>query len=427
MTDGPPRVAGVVVAGVVLRALIFYYEIDYVLQYRPELTTPLNSLERLQEGLFLAGAGLDPYAGDVFHQPPLVLLAAMGVQSMPLHLSSRLVTCLGAILLDVLIALGFASVCRAFIATQHAQQSENSKVWLNHPPLSPLLQPRYLPLTVAAVYLFNPWSLATSLVRSTSLVTYAAIVWSVAFAMQHRVPLAICLLAIATYIAVYPIVLLPALLLMAYPTKPVLSASWGLATSFFLLYLGLFVYLSKVVMGGWGFLDATYLWVVRYPDLTPNIGIFWYFFMELFDRFRNYFLFLLHVHPLLYVLPVYLRLQCRPLAATGVLLGIFAIFVAYPALGDFGLFGTSLLLHPRSLIGMRHTFVLATGLAVATVLLPVMHYLWLFPGSGNSNFFYNQTLVFQLFGVKVVAEFLTATLRRDKQLDEFWKTAKTMG
>ncbi|KDO29350.1 hypothetical protein SPRG_05886 [Saprolegnia parasitica CBS 223.65] len=413
MTDGPPRVAGVIVAGVVLRVLAFYYEIDYVLQYRPELTTPLNSLERLQEGLFLAGAGLDPYAGDVFHQPPLVLLAAMGVQSVPLALSSRLVTCLGAILLDVLIALGFASVCRAFITSQHAQQSENSKVWLNHPPLSPLLQPRYLPLTVAAAYLFNPWSLATSLVRSTSLVTYAAIVWSIALAMQHRVSLAICLLAIATYMAVYPVVLLPSLLLMAYPSKHWLSAvrttsisdlcscafvqSWGLAAGVFAAYVSLFVYLSKVAMGGWGFLDATYLWVVRYPDLTPNIGIFWYFFMELFDRFRNYFLFLLHMHPLLYVLPIYLRLHARPLAATAVLLGIFAIFQAYPALGDFGLFVTSLLLHPRSLIGMRHTFVLTTGLATATVLLP-------------------------LFGVKVVAEFLTATLRRDKQLDEFWKT-----
>lgn len=39
------------------------------------------------------------------------------------------------------------------------------------------------------------------------------------------------------------------------------------------------------------------------------MGIFWYFFMEVFDRFIPYFLFVLHIHPCIYVYPLYLRLK----------------------------------------------------------------------------------------------------------------------
>ncbi|KAF0683085.1 Aste57867_24865 [Aphanomyces stellatus] len=84
----------------------------------------------------------------------------------------------------------------------------------------------------------------------------------------------------------------------------------------------------------WSFLDATYLWVLQYPDLIPNIDVFWYFFMELFDRFRSYFLFLLHLNPFIFVLPLCIRLRTRPLVYASVLLALFSIFQAYPSFGD---------------------------------------------------------------------------------------------
>ncbi|OQS07039.1 hypothetical protein THRCLA_00956 [Thraustotheca clavata] len=437
---------GVIAAGIFLRVFLFTFKWDTFFHNRQELITPLNSIERLQEGLFLANTGLNPYAGDVFHQPPLLLLMAMTAQTISSALSVRFLICFCSIVLDVVIAFGFGQLCREFIQSQRVQQSENSRMWLNHPPLSPLLQPDYLPVTVVGFYLFNPHSLATSLAFSTSLLTYATTVWSLVFAMKSKVmilfklltksafighlALAIFLLSIATYLNVYPCILLPALILMAYPTKPISYMKWLISGVLFLGYVALFLYLSHVAMGNWNFLHDTYLWIVQYPDLTPNIGLFWYFFTELFDRFRNYFLFILHIHPFLYVVPIYIRLRyinpsqsrTRPLAAVSTLLGIFAVFQAYPSFGDFGFFITSCLLHPRSIIGMQQKFIMMTGIAVATVLLPTMWYLWLYPGSGNSNFFYNQTLVYQLFVVKITTEFLTATLRRDKQLQEFWKT-----
>lgn len=38
-------------------------------------------------------------------------------------------------------------------------------------------------------------------------------------------------------------------------------------------------------------------------DLKPNIGLAWYFFIEMFDHFRAFFLVVFALHPLLYVAP----------------------------------------------------------------------------------------------------------------------------
>lgn len=61
----------------------------------------------------------------------------------------------------------------------------------------------------------------------------------------------------------------------------------------------------------------------------------------------------------------------------------------------------------------------ALGLAAATCMLPVMWFLWLFPASGNANFFYNQTLVYQIFNSQVITAFVGATMKRDKDLQKY--------
>jgi hypothetical protein len=52
-------------------------------------------------------------------------------------------------------------------------------------------------------------------------------------------------------------------------------------------------------------------------------------------------------------------------------------------------------------------------------MLPVMWFLWLFPASGNANFFYNQTLVYQIFISQVITAFVGATMKRDKDVDKY--------
>lgn len=40
------------------------------------------------------------------------------------------------------------------------------------------------------------------------------------------------------------------------------------------------------------------------PDLTPTIGLGWYFFIEMFDHFRAFFVGVFQLHVLCYVAPV---------------------------------------------------------------------------------------------------------------------------
>ena len=63
---------------------------------------------------------------------------------------------------------------------------------------------------------------------------------------------------------------------------------------------------------------------------------------------------------------------------------------------------------------MKHRYAYLIGLSVATIMMPCMWYLWLYPGSGNANFFYNQTLVYQFFLALIIVEFVKATMLRDQ-------------
>ena len=40
------------------------------------------------------------------------------------------------------------------------------------------------------------------------------------------------------------------------------------------------------------------------PDLTPTIGLGWYFFIEMFDHFRTFFVGVFQLHLLMYVAPL---------------------------------------------------------------------------------------------------------------------------
>jgi hypothetical protein len=85
-------------------------------------------------------------------------------------------------------------------------------------------------------------------------------------------------------------------------------------------------------------------------DLTPNVGMWWYFVTEMFDHFRPFFVGVFHVsicyletfidvqlHNVLYVAPICLRMKHDPLLAMVIITGIFSTWKSYPALGDLAI------------------------------------------------------------------------------------------
>lgn len=89
------------------------------------------------------------------------------------------------------------------------------------------------------------------------------------------------------------------------------------------------------------------------PDLNPNVGVFWYFFTEVFEHYHQFFLCVFQINILVYVLPLAITLRfistCRNPARVGDLRHspvflfmeyhmLVGIFKPYPSVADAAIF-----------------------------------------------------------------------------------------
>ena len=80
---------------------------------------------------------------------------------------------------------------------------------------------------------------------------------------------------------------------------------------FALALYGMLAY-SKSISGSWDFVYHVYAWRFRFDDLTPNVGMSWYFFAEVL-RFQQYYLLLFLLFPVTFVVPLAIWFHRKPL------------------------------------------------------------------------------------------------------------------
>lgn len=231
-------------------------------------------------------------------------------------------------------------------------------------------------------------------------------------------------LAFASYLSMYPILLLPPLIILAYdrqsPKRAVASAPAfaatciGVVAAVLAALLGMSFVLTR---SSWGFLARTYGIQLTLSDLTPNVGLWWYFFIEIFDPFRAFFLGVFWLHLGAYVGGLSIRLRRQPLAALSLLMGIFSIFKPYPSIADTALFLGMFPLYRHLFPLMRYSFVASSTVLYATFLGPAFYHLWIYAGSGNANFFYAITLVWSLGQSLLVSDLAFAVLRDELDVE----------
>lgn len=231
-------------------------------------------------------------------------------------------------------------------------------------------------------------------------------------------------LSFASYLSMYPVLLLPPLVLLAFDRQPERrprQAAAKFATSSVLVFVGclsVLLGMSFVLTGNsWQFLARTYGIQLTLSDLTPNVGLWWYFFIEMFDSFRAFFLGVFWLHLAAYVGGLSIRLRTQPLVVLTILLGIFSIFKPYPSISDTCLFLAMLPLFRHIFPLMRYTFVATSTMLYATFLGPAFYHLWIYAGSGNANFFYAITLVWSLGQSLLVSDLTFAVLRDEWEVD----------
>jgi len=292
-------------------------------------------------------------------------------------------------------------------------------------------------------YLFNPLIILTCLGRPTSVFTTTFVLIATAKACSGASVGSALALALAAYNSLHPALLLPPLTLLCYDqvisrrkdnrSSSASNAHTSLGSfairyaSAFIIFVGLLLGLSFAMTQDWSFAQAVYGTRLLLPDLTPNVGLWWYFFIEMFDSFRNFFLGVFWLHMASYSPGLTIRLRQQPLAAIVVLCGIFSIFQPYANIGDagasmamLGLYGhvfeckIAAVFDRNLLIDIsvtRYVFPALSALLYTLMLGPAFYHLWIYAGSGNANFFYAITLVWSLGNVVVLADVLYAILR----------------
>lgn len=195
-------------------------------------------------------------------------------------------------------------------------------------------------------YLFNPLTIATCIGRPTSLFTTCTVLYAIAKACSAQPLSAMLALGLASYLSLYPALLLPPLILLCYDhlnrdgrIEKTLASFAGFYTSAFCISTTCFLFQSYLLTGrSWEFISSTYGIHLLLPDLTPNVGLWWYFFIEMFDSFREFFLGVFWLHLGGYVGGLCFRVRKQPLFVITLLLGLFAIFKPYPSISDTSLF-----------------------------------------------------------------------------------------
>eukprot|EP00949_MAST-11_sp_MAST-11-sp1_P003744 g3744.t1 len=442
-------------AGVAVRVLLFVLKVDIEAARSPILTTPASAIHRVREGLFLISEDKSPYEGDMFHQPPLVLalyaplqwvgkqLAEGAAAGEPVEASRwlNLPFFLFSMVLDLGIATMLSSFAGSVFARRGLRQSEHKSGYdsSTKSQLSPVESAPPAPAKglssfssadgVAALYFLHPICILSTLSLSTGVLTRFALVAAVSYASKRFGALSALWFAVAVYFEVWPLCILPVLLLLLLATR--VSHSGGAAVGKWrewqsvhfvvaaLVATAVLHTVSAILLGGG--MDSVaeyggkaYAWRLSVEDLTPNTGIFWYLLQLCFRRFTLYFTIVLGLHPWLYVLPLVYKLQRLPEVLLVVTLAIFGIYQQFPTAVDIVLPMSLAFMFPAVIASMRALLFFAAGIAMTLLLMPVMWHMWLYPGIVNANHFYFQNLGYVILNTLLVTEFLRACVHLER-------------
>ncbi|KAM9891324.1 hypothetical protein OXX79_010804 [Metschnikowia pulcherrima] len=388
-------------AGAAIRLVVptLFPQITDVLSTTAEVSTPVDSFRSLKEAFYYLDHGIDVYDGAMVHHPPLFVALMAALRDLSPY--SEFLFSLLYTITDVGIAFKLTQL-NTWYNKYHSQKSGRKLAGVSAS-------------LVAAFYLFNPLLILTNWSHSTAVFTYFLIVESLVQAVVdkniHRGAIA---LGVASYLSFNPIYLLAPYLGLAYAVAP--QRQWKdqiVKTSviFFFAVTSLLL-ISLALYPSADFLKSCYWSVISFEKITPNLGLWWYIFTEMFEFFTSLYKGIFNLYNFVFVVPFTLRFfeYANDKKAGDSFFAFALCFLwisfskSYPIIGDLG-FSISLLPIFRSTVIPHAKFLPITSLMLITCLLlsPIFYYCWIVLGNGNSNFFYSMSLA---WGVVHVLLFL---------------------
>mmetsp|Transcript_7925 Transcript_7925/g.13118 ORF Transcript_7925/g.13118 Transcript_7925/m.13118 type:complete len:610 (-) Transcript_7925:970-2799(-) len=331
---------------------------------------------------------------------------------------------------------------------KHPTKSDqsSSRKQLNREPILTLGQ---VPLFVSLLYFTNPVSVIANDTGSLRSIWDALALTSLYYATKpsstnskEGIPFKVksasstaTYLALATYVDVgYAMFLVPILvwrgMMREYQQKSrVQNNDWKAVLSLYLCYLTGLHWLASLLVGGnndeyKSVMIQTMLPNVAFVDQDksgsvpgPSMGLHWYFFVQMFDRFRSYFTLFVAGVPAIFVIPLTIRLHRYPSVLAAAFQLLWAIFRPTATIHTLTLGLLLAMLNPRTIARMRNASLISLfALPVPVLLFITFHRMWLVMGNGNPNYIFFQCFAYGLFVSTITLDFITATVKRDKVL-----------
>ncbi|KAH9407291.1 hypothetical protein TYRP_012841 [Tyrophagus putrescentiae] len=185
----------------------------------------------------------------------------------------------------------------------------------------------------------------------------------------------------------------------------------------FALFYGLLMAASYWLEGGsFQFLQSNYVFMWSVGDLTPNIGLFWYFFTEMFDHFRDFFLCVFQINYFIYIIPLTFNFWRNPYLISMISLIIHSLFKPYPTVSDFALYLALLPMWSHIFESMKSTLVISATIVTTSVLAPILWYLWIVLGTANANFYFGITIGYNVAQIFLTTDLMFAYVKREFHL-----------
>uniref|UniRef100_A0A0V0J1A2 Phosphatidylinositol glycan anchor biosynthesis class U protein n=1 Tax=Schistocephalus solidus TaxID=70667 RepID=A0A0V0J1A2_SCHSO len=243
------------------------------------------------------------------------------------------------------------------------------------------------------VYCFNPYTIFAFASQSVGIFSTLTVAWTFIGIASDHTTLASIMCAIGCYINIYSGYLLLAIVVQVRQT-PIRVVKSVLA---FVLCLGGLLLASAHLDGDdWGFLRYTYLSNIFALDTTPNMGLFWYMYVEMFDHFNTFFVWTMQLLIFGTCVAATLRFYEDPLFLAVILTMSTGILRPYNSIADLGC-SLALAAHWRHLTPYFRNLLFTLGLmGTALILSPLFYFTWLRTATSNANFYFAAALIHSL-------------------------------
>ncbi|KAF8821220.1 GPI transamidase subunit PIG-U protein [Cardiosporidium cionae] len=392
----------VLFAGYCLRGALYFGGWHTTLRNVPPfsmlLSTPINSYLSLQEGYFLYKNALSPYSGDIYHQPPLLILPlhfcslAGNASTFYFHFLFLIDCCTACILVNIIRTITFRKDKMAFLKGVSIRD----------------------PIFLASLYFVHPFTISANAALSNHNIVHCTIAFAILAALRSdKLYWRSCFassIAMLAYLSplelpIYGVSLI--FLSFSYRNKyfladPSISVLLRIFfKSLFWLFVCVFssviLYVASYVLMdySWDFIDGCYLFQVEMRDLTPNVGLHWYINTLVLADYWILFRFVLLINTVFHALPLFLKLYNAPFVYSLICIAMALLFQSYPTVAD----SSFLLFLCNTFSGLKFDGILAKLVIASTTcvgFIAISIKDWLISNTWNANPAFSMMMAYQV-------------------------------